>query len=403
MVMEMYSTQDDEKDAIVTVASKPTTYNPISRLNDLTGAGQSDFIELGDINELGEAPEFQVTKVKTAEGEELLPDPHSSLGQWEHEGVLQATHAINIPDHRNHILEHFEEVSQLVQEMEEKSNHLMDREMTVVEAELLAERVDESVHTLQYKLDHCRRLLQGSECGREGHVDFRKTWLTEEKKLAIRNEVKVLNHIAKHLMEHLGSDNINSHAIQEIHDHMHDMERHINHFHNYVDRWTWKWKSTDLVETTVGDVIPSSLVIPVTIDCFVDGFLIGVTLSLSNRAGIVLAAANCLEMGTLGMAYSSRITKCTGSTLLYRQIAIVGPPLIMTLAAGLGALIAGASHDVPAAFIGFVAFGVFALVSLVCCELIIEAREVQDEEDKWWLQLFIFAGIYVVLMLEPVF
>ncbi len=33
----------------------------------------------------------------------------------------------------------------------------------VSEAEAVAESIDEEIHTLQYKLDHCRRLLQGSE------------------------------------------------------------------------------------------------------------------------------------------------------------------------------------------------------------------------------------------------
>lgn len=347
--------------------------------------------------------QYKRTAVLSQDGEELLDNPTSSVGQWEKDGVLSATRAINLPNHRKHIVEHFHEVQELIQKMEKTSSQLMNSEMTLINAELLAEEIDESVHTLQYKLDHCRRLLQGSECGKDDKVDFRKTWLTEDKKLAIKNEVKVLHHIVEHLMDHLSTEHINHESIQEIHDHMQDMDRHISHFHDYVDRWTWKWKSTDLVETTLGDVLPNSLIIPVTIDCFVDGFLIGITIAISPKAGYILAAANCLEMGSLGMAYSSRIAKCTGSSLLARQLAVVIPPIIMFLASGLGAAAAGYSDGLPAAFVSFVAFGVFALISLICCELVIEAREVQDAEDMWWMELFIFLGIYLVIMIEPVF
>lgn len=46
----------------------------------------------------------------------------------------------------------------------------------------------------------------------------------------------------------------------------------------------------------------------------------------------------------------------------------------MFLASGLGAFLAAASHSVPAVYVGFVAFGVVALLFLVCNELLIEAR-----------------------------
>ena len=63
---------------------------------------------------------------------------------------------------------------------------------------------------------------------------------------------------------------------------------------------------------TEGDKVPYGLVVPVIMDCFTDGFLIGVAVALSFKAGIILGAANCLEMSFLGMAYSTRLVKCTG-------------------------------------------------------------------------------------------
>jgi zinc transporter ZupT len=363
-------------------------------------------------------PQLPKTSVVTdANGKELLDNPASSIGQWDPESVSLATNAINSQTHRQHIIEHFKEIQMMMREMEKNSNQLIDREMTVIEAELLAEQVDESIHQLQYKLDHCRRLLQGSEslhstspsppggAGGDGTGSSSSIsrWLTENKKQLIVKEMNVLSTIAKHLMGHLSAEYYTPHNIQEIHDHVQDMDRQLNTFHELFDRWTWKWKSAELYEPSLGETLPSSLIIPVVIDCFVDGFLIGITIAISTQAGYLLAAANCLEMGSLGMAYSSRLAKCTGSSLLSRQLAVISPPLIMLLASGLGAAVAGYSEDNPIAFVIFVSFGVFALVSLVLSELIIEARHVQEAEEKWWLELFIFLGVYVVIMVEPIF
>ena len=141
------------------------------------------------------------------------------------------------------------------------------------------------------------------------------------------------------------------------------------------------------------------LVIPVTLDCFVDGFLIGISCALSPAAGIILGAANCLEMGFLGMAYATRIKQCTGSTVSARMVALYAPPLLMFLSAGFGAFLGDAAYSIPAVFVAFVAFGVVALLSLVCNELIIEARAAQGDDELWYIGLTLFAGVYVVLML----
>jgi hypothetical protein len=53
-------------------------------------------------------------------------------------------------------------------------------------------------------------------------------------------------------------------------------------------------------------------------------------------------------------------------------------------------------------FIAFVAFGVVALLFLVCNELLIEARNAQGEDEKWWISLCIFAGVYVVLLADRI-
>ena len=95
---------------------------------------------------------------------------------------------------------------------------------------------------------------------------------------------------------------------------MADMDKQITFFHDSVQKAASRWgrKAYTLPDPELGDVIPAGLVVPVTIDCFVDGFLIGVTVALSPKAGVLLGAANVLEMGSLGMAYAVRLKNCTG-------------------------------------------------------------------------------------------
>ena len=133
---------------------------------------------------------------------------------------------------------------------------------------------------------------------------------------------------------------------------------------------------------------------------FVDGFLIGVALALSRRAGCILALANCLEMAFLGMAVSIRVRKCTGSSMFVRYACITVPPLIMLGATVLGSLVGSISKSYPILFVTFVAFGVIALLYLVFNELLVEAREAQEGDVRWWVTAVVFVGIYVVIFTD---
>jgi hypothetical protein len=102
------------------------------------------------------------------------------------------------------------------------------------------------------------------------------------------------------------------------------------------------------------------------------------------------------------MAYSVRLKKCTGSSWTMRQTALLAPPLLMFLASGFGAYVADLSRDYPAIFVGFVAFGTVALLSLVCTELLIEAKQSMGDEEVWYVSLSLYVAVYLVLMLYPV-
>ena len=166
---------------------------------------------------------------------------------------------------------------------------------------------------------------------------------------------------------------------------MDDMDKQINLFHDSVQRAASKWgrKTYSLPDVAIGDKIPTKLVIPVALDCFTDGFLIGVACALSPKAGIILGIANCLEMCFLGLAYSVRLKKCTGTPAGIRLFALYAPPAVMFLSSGLGAAVAQQSQTMPSAFVGFVAFGIVALLALVCTELLIEAKNAVEGGEKW--------------------
>jgi zinc transporter ZupT len=228
--------------------------------------------------------------------------------------------------------------------------------------------------------------------------------MNEERAAVLRHRLRDLKSSAEHLVEHIQQPSIDPQALQEMHAHMAVMDRQIEHFHDSMETAASRWHRDRVMPVThLGDTLPMSLVVPVVVDCFVDGFLIGVSVALSSNAGIILAAANCLEMAFLGMAYATRLNRCTGSSREARLCALYGPPLVMLLSAGLGSLLGGLSQAVPALFVGFVAFGVVALLFLVCNELLIEARNAQGEDERWWISVNTFIGVYVVLMLSHAF
>ena len=68
--------------------------------------------------------------------------------------------AMTEPRHREHIREHLIELEHSVSTLEKTSYAVLCHAMTTAEAEAAAEGIDEEIHRVQYKLDHCRRLLQ---------------------------------------------------------------------------------------------------------------------------------------------------------------------------------------------------------------------------------------------------
>ena len=250
------------------------------------------------------------------------------------------------------------------------------------------------------------RLLQGSGVELKSTTVNRMhcSWnITEDRKVLMKKNLTTLKRSAEHLVEHINKPILDKQVLQEMHIHMDMMDKQIDSFHEAVNAVSTRWLlKTTLPETQIGDKLPMNLVLPVILDCFVDGALIGISISISTKAGMILAFANSLEMSFLGMAYASRLLKCTGSSFLARSIAVYVPPIIMFLSVGVGAVLGKTTEEYPILFIGLVAFGVVALLFLVCNELLIEANKAQGENQQWWISIMVFLGIYIVIILDHV-
>ena len=87
--------------------------------------------------------------------------------------------------------------------------------------EEIAENIDRECHMLQYNLDNCRRLLQGSFSGL-ANVTVDK-WRDVESRGKLLTGLYNLKFIAEHILEHMDEQNLDVFVLREMHNHMHDM------------------------------------------------------------------------------------------------------------------------------------------------------------------------------------
>jgi len=322
--------------------------------------------------------------------------------------MLLAAQAIASPIHRQRIRSKMTELMQSISSIEQKSRFLhsyLHQSIPQIEAEKYADQVDEEIHKLQYSIDHCRRLIQGCESNIEGVVP--RLWITHRGINSVKKRLAALKHAAQGVFEALHDDDLSTDTLVGVHKGMNHMDLRLHELHKAIEGYSFKWgrrgkKRIIAVPSTTGSFVPTSLIIPVVVDCIVDGFLVGSTSSISPRAGLILGFANMIEMGFLGLAVSLRVKQCTGSSALARYASLVFPPLIMLSAALVGALSGSAASAHPVVFIGFISFGIVALLYLVVNELLVEAREAQGSTEYWWTNMVLFLGIYSVILLDMV-
>ena len=140
--------------------------------------------------------------------------------------------------------------------------------------------------------------------------------------------------------------------------------------------------------------LPWAFLIPLALDTFVDGVLLGVTYVARTRAGFVVAFAFAFETAVLGALTSAALKRRRISALV---IALVSGWFcsLLTVGAVLGALVL---HVVSGLwFLGFLTFGVAALLFLVVDNILVEARE-NPKGVNWVTKSSLYLGFLAVFV-----
>lgn len=159
------------------------------------------------------------------------------------------------------------------------------------------------------------------------------------------------------------------------------INRKMKHLHDdHVDVRFSRWKvQTAIVKSAQSTKLPWTTVFAVTVDAAVDGVLIGLSLSAEKAAGISMAVATVIEMGFLGLSFSSQIKAASGSNVAQHVVLVCIPPLFLMLSGIAGHELGTTLQESQGVFIGFIAFAIVAILFLVTQELLREAQEVSGE------------------------
>ena len=145
----------------------------------------------------------------------------------------------------------------------------------------------------------------------------------------------------------------------------------------------WRILGREGSELPEGSRLPLSLLAAVYVDSFIDGFLLGISCQVNKHAGLVLAAANVLEMGFVGASFANTVSRCTAESAFTRRLAIYSAPAVLLGSSVVGTILGNFAISIPALFVGFVAFGCVGLIFLVTHELLIEASATAQNERVW--------------------
>jgi hypothetical protein len=105
-------------------------------------------------------------------------------------------------------------------------------------------------------------------------------------------------------------------------------------------------------------------------------------------------------MAFVGIGLAVTIVKCTGSSKFARYFTIFSMPAAMIIAGAIGASMTHVILGNDGVYVAFVAFGVVAYVALACLELICEAKEAEEEGGSPSISVFLFLGIFVILLIH---
>lgn len=138
---------------------------------------------------------------------------------------------------------------------------------------------------------------------------------------------------------------------------------------------------------------PVAMLGAVGIDIFVDGLVLGLAFLAGEKAGLLLTVALTLEVLFLGLTVTAEL----GETIVSRW-RIVGITAALGLLLPFGAWIAApVALFPPSIIVGFLSFGMVALLYLVTEELLVEAHE---RPDSPLVSAMFFVGYLGLLLLE---
>lgn len=138
---------------------------------------------------------------------------------------------------------------------------------------------------------------------------------------------------------------------------------------------------------------PVAMLGAVGIDILVDGMVLGLAFVAGEKAGILLTVALTLEVLFLGLTVTAELGETIASKL--RVIATVfGLSLLLPLGAAIAMPVAALPTPV---IVGFLSFGLMALLYLVTEELLAEAHE---RPDSPLISAMFFVGFLGLLVIE---
>lgn len=264
-------------------------------------------------------------------------------------------------------------------------------------------------------------MITGSDWTQAAARQSLSHWSPLETRTELAQAIEGLTQMSEHLIYHLEQETISPMALKEIHSHLDDLDEYLGRVHARVEKtfspFPRKYKTLSTPDE--GSIIPTGLMVPVVMDCMMDGLFIGVALSISWRAAVILAVVNTFEMCFLGVAVAVRVKRCTGSSYAARMMAIICPPFIITLSCLFGtfagaSLIVGSplssdssatSSSSPEYMLAAVSFGIYALLHLSINELLVHGSGHGEKEGLSFLQELalsngVILGVFVVLVLD---
>lgn len=138
---------------------------------------------------------------------------------------------------------------------------------------------------------------------------------------------------------------------------------------------------------------PVAMLGAVGIDIFVDGLVLGLAFVAGEKAGILLTIALTLEVLFIGLALTGELSETITS-----RLRVVMTVLLLGLLLPVGAAVAmPVALLPPPVIVGFLSFGLMALLYLVTEELLVEAHE---RPDSPLISAMFFVGFLGLLILE---